>query len=190
MAEMNNPYAAPGALVADVYGEDDDAVQPVKIFSLRGRIGRLRFIAYLFYAGLVSAAAMAVIAALFGAAFMTMAGGGDGGDGNAVPAVFWVLYFAYLIVYFVFYVFVSVQRAHDMGWNGWTALLTIIPLVVLLWMIIPGTDGRNRHGPRPPPNSIGVLIGAWLTLGLTILGIVAAIALPAYMGFAQRAVGG
>ena len=41
MATNVNPYQAPGAPVADA-GE----VQPVKVFSAAGRIGRARYIAY------------------------------------------------------------------------------------------------------------------------------------------------
>ena len=39
-----NPYAPPRASVADVPAEE--AFQPVKVWSARGRIGRLRYLSY------------------------------------------------------------------------------------------------------------------------------------------------
>ena len=44
MSEAMNPYAAPRAAVADVY-EDEGGIQPVKWFSAKGRVGRLRYLA-------------------------------------------------------------------------------------------------------------------------------------------------
>jgi hypothetical protein len=55
-----------------------------------------------------------------------------------------------------------------------------------VFLFIPGTDGPNRFGAPTPPNSIGVLIVAWLIPGVVIAGMIAAIALPAFQAYLQR----
>ena len=57
------------------------------------------------------------------------------------------------------------------------------------FLIIPGTDGPNRFGAPTPPNSVGVLIAAWAMPVIMIIGVVAAIALPAYQDYQKRAAG-
>jgi hypothetical protein len=82
----------------------------------------------------------------------------------------------------------GVQRLHDIGWSGWLLLLSLVPVVggvfSLLLFIIPGSTEANRFGPPPPPNSTAVKVLAALWLGVILLSIIAAIAVPAYMGFA------
>lgn len=162
-----NPYAAPGATVADVYG-DGAGVQPVKLWSAKGRIGRARFLAYMFYSYALFMIAAMVLGGVLGFS------GFKGGEA-AIGGITLLL----AIPYFVFYILTGIQRSHDMDWSGWTLLLALIPLVALIWVFKPGTQGGNRFGAPPPPNTLGVLIGAWLLPVIAILGIVAAIALPA-----------
>ncbi|MFP6396434.1 hypothetical protein VST24_27535, partial [Pseudomonas aeruginosa] len=47
--------------------------------------------------------------------------------------------------------------------------------------------GANRYGPPPPANSTGVKVLASLIILLPIVGIIAAIALPSYQGYLERA---
>ena len=63
----------------------------------------------------------------------------------------------------------------------------LVPLANLIFLFIPGTDGPNRFGAPTPPNSVGVLIGAWLLPAFFVVGIVAALALPAYLEYRKRA---
>ncbi|SEC53314.1 Uncharacterized membrane protein YhaH, DUF805 family [Pseudomonas anguilliseptica] len=83
----------------------------------------------------------------------------------------------------------GVQRLHDIGWSGWLLLVTLVPIVggvfSLLMFIIPGSTAANRFGPPPPPNSRAVKILALLWVAIIVLGIVAAIAIPAYMGYSN-----
>ncbi|MEE4200185.1 MAG: DUF805 domain-containing protein [Erythrobacter sp.] len=48
---------------------------------------------------------------------------------------------------------VQVRRFHDQDKTGWLVLLGFIPiiggLIVLVFMLLPGTDGPNRFGPDP-----------------------------------------
>ena len=163
MNEAVNPYAAPGAAVADVY-DDNAGVQPVKLFSAKGRIGRLRFMAYMLYSYLLCILASAILGGIAG--FMGM--------GSGVGIV--VATALALIPYFIFYVLVAIQRTHDMDWSGWMLLLALIPLVGLIWIFKAGTPGPNRFGAPPPPNNLAIQIGAWLLPVITLVGLVIGVA--------------
>lgn len=144
-----------------------DAMQPVRLFSASGRIGRARYIAYGFGLYLLSMLAGVVGARLFGEV------------GAVLATVAWV-------AMAVLGVMLTVQRCHDFNVTGWLALLIVVPLANLVFLFIPGTDGPNRFGAPTPPNSVGVLVVAWLIPGIVIAGMIAAIALPAYEAYLQR----
>lgn len=144
-----------------------DAMQPVRLFSASGRIGRARYIAYGFGLYLLSMLAGVVGARLFGEV------------GAVLATVAWV-------AMAVLGVMLTVQRCHDFNVTGWFALLIVVPLANLVFLFIPGTDGPNRFGAPTPPNSVGVLVVAWLIPGIVIAGMIAAIALPAYQAYLQR----
>ena len=164
MASGVNPYRAPGATVADT---GSGATQEVSVFSVSGRIGRARYMAY----GLVMY--LAVIA-------VVMLGALIGGLGLIliVPAYIGAVVLGFML---------TIQRAHDFNWSGWACLLLFVPLVQLIFLFVPGTDGENRWGPPTPPNTVPVLIGAWMIPLVFVVGIVAAIALPGYQDYQNRA---
>jgi len=172
MTEAVNPYAAPRAVVDDVY-DKEVGVQPVKLFSAKGRVGRLRYLAY----GLVGYLIMLVAA--FVAGLLAAA------TGKAELAGIFGMLAA--LPYLVFIALLTIQRSHDMGWTGWTALLAFIPLAGFVWIFNPGTKGGNRFGAPPPPNTTMVKIGALAFPLIMVIGIIAAIALPAYQDYVKRA---
>lgn len=158
-----NPYQAPAALVADA----GDATQPVRLFSSAGRIGRARYIAYGFGLYLLSVFVGVLAARLFGDV------------GAVLASVAWV-------AMAVLGVILTIQRCHDFNMTGWLTLLIVVPLANLVFLIVPGSAGPNRFGAPTPPNSVGVLVVAWLIPGIVIAGMIAAIALPAYQAYLQR----
>jgi len=91
------------------------------------------------------------------------------------------------VPYFIFMALLTIQRSHDMDWSGWTAILAFIPLVGLIWLINSGTAGGNRFGAPPPPNGLLVKIGGLIFPILFLIGVLAAIALPAYQDYTKRA---
>ena len=155
-----NPYAAPKAAVSDAI----EQTQPVRFFSISGRIGRVRYVNSLIALNillLVAGVALAIIAG----PLMLFAG---------VPYVILVL-------------MLTIQRCHDFDVTGWLALLSLIPYAFLIFCIIPGTKGRNRFGPPTPPNSTLALVLVWILSAIAVVGIVAAIAIPQYQSYVKRA---
>ena len=169
MQQPANPYRTPAAPVADgpeQYGE-------VKILSSAGRLGRVRYIGYSIGLTLLFYLAIAIGAGI-GAA-MEMQG--------IIIAVAAAAVIGMLIVT----VLLTIQRCHDFNMSGWLSLLLIVPLAPLLFWIIPGTQGRNRFGYPPPPNTTGAVVLALILPIIFALGIVAAIAVPSYMRYVERA---
>ncbi len=165
----SNPYAAPRAAVSDV--ETVQEFQEVRLWSASGRIGRLRYIAYAVGGTLLGAALAGALVAFMGGI-------------GAILAV--LVYIAML----VFSVLTMIQRSHDMDWSGWTVLLSLIPFVGLIWLFKAGSEGVNDYGAPPPPNTTAVKILALILPILFIVGILAAIAIPAYAEYTRRAAGG
>lgn len=167
--EVRNPYATPNAKVSGAESEHGE----IRIFSTKGRIGRIRYIGYSIGLTLVFTALMGAVSAVAGMA-----------AGPAVAAP--VLFIGYAAM-FVVMVMLTIQRAHDFNTTGWIALLAVVPLVNLIFWFIPGTEGENRFGRQTPPNSIVAILLALILPLVFVLGIVAAIAIPAYQDYVKRA---
>lgn len=163
------PYATPKAAVAETLPEFGE----LKAFTTDGRIGRLRYLAW-------SMVLMLACLPLFGIA---------GGFFAASEILGGLLMVVVGIGVAVVGIMFGVQRLHDIGWSGWLLLVTLVPIVggvfSLLMFIIPGSTAANRFGSPPPPNSRAVKILALLWVAIIVLGIVAAIAIPAYMGYSN-----
>ncbi len=168
----SSPYAPPQAELA----EDLPEFATLSIFTIKGRIGRLRYLAWSMALILLVVLAGAVAAAGYG----------------ITPVLGYLLGAILGIAWVVVSVQIGVQRLHDMGWSGWLYLLNIVPYIggvfYLLMLIVPGRTDANRYGPPPPPNSKSVkfLAASWILV--PVLGILAAIAIPQYQGYLERAV--
>jgi uncharacterized membrane protein YhaH (DUF805 family) len=164
----SNPYQPPRAAVDDI--EAAQEYQEIRMWSASGRVGRLRYLAYTTGASLLAGCAAAVL------------GGGLGGMGMVLALLVYIAVVVYSIM-------VAIQRSHDMNWSGWTVLLALIPFVGLIWIFKAGSAGSNDYGAPPPPNTLGVKILGLLLPIVFFIGIVAAIALPAYADYMRRAAG-
>lgn len=157
-----NPYRTPVADVADVASTE---FGQVNILSVKGRLGRVRYIGYSI--GLV------MLCNIGGGVLSRLAG----------PTVGVFIYFAAMIAVLVLTTMLTVQRAHDFNVTGWLAIVAFIPLVNFIFWLIPGTDGENRYGPKTPPNSKLAVILVSVLPALMIIGIIAAVAIPAYQKY-------
>jgi len=164
----HNPYAAPRARVADVetteYGE-------LRVFTVQGRIGRLRYLVWMSAVMLVFSTLGVALIMLLGS---NPASGLSGGVGLAI------------IVLGLFSIYpcicIQAQRLHDIGLSAWFILVGIIPFIgglfnftVFCW---PGKKEENKYGLPPPPNNTLINIIGWILLALgcvSIIGIIAAL---------------
>ncbi len=168
-----NPYRAPsGVTLANAGG---DGYGEVRVFSLHGRIGRLRYLAY----GMLSGLALVMPAALAGVFLM----------GTGEPLLGGTLIAAGYLAAAVFTVVLSVRRCHDLDWSGWLAVLIMVPLLNLALYLLPGSAGANRFGLQPPLNTVllKVLGGLVLLAGIGFLAAVALSAWDAYLELARGA---
>ena len=150
---------------AEEYGE-------LKVFSAQGRIGRVRYIGYTFGYTFLIALVIGMVGALLG--------GVSAGFAFVVGA-------AGYIAIVVMQILLTIQRSHDMNVTGWLCLISLIPLAALVFWFVPGTRGANNYGPPPPPNTMGAVVVACILPIIMIVGIVAAVAIPAYQDYTQRA---
>lgn len=173
---MDNHYQAPASAPAD---PAFSTYQP-RFLSLSGRIGRLRYLAYCMGLMLITYPVIFIIFSLSGL-FTGQAPG---------PMVFISLAVVYLAL-LVFTFGYAVRRLNDLDQSGWLSLLLLIPLVNLIMALVllfaRGTASSNRYGPAPVPNTKGVVVLALIPLLFAVLGIVAAISLPAYQQYILQA---
>lgn len=164
----HNQYAPPNAHVADV--ARGSGLAELNFFSAQGRIGRLRYLAWATGASV-----------LFNIAVT--------GLGMAMPGsiVFTIVSFVGVIALIWFSVLCGIKRCHDMNISGWWTLTSFIPIIALAWAFWPGSKGENRYGPPPPPNTIGVTILGLLLPVVAFIGILAAVAIPSYKQYTDRA---
>ncbi|MGY4636104.1 DUF805 domain-containing protein [Pseudomonas sp. TE24901] len=169
-ADYSRPAASPYAPPRAAVGDDGAEFSTLKVFTIHGRIGRLRYLAWT----LVLTVAMLVAGGIISTASFAVAA--------ASPTMGIVLGSLLGFALFVALVWVSVQigvqRLHDLGWSGWLYLLNLVPLVnsifPLLLLVLPGNTGANQYGPPPPRNSTAVKVLA--TLWLAFIPVVFAIA--------------
>lgn len=175
-----SPYQPPRSSItpasATDYGE-------INLLSARGRLGRVRYIGYSMGIGLV----INVIGGLLGGAGALLEEGGGHLAGLAVGGAIIVLVLLALVVS----VMLAIQRLHDFDASGWWSVLVIVPfanlVLYLVMLIMPGTQGPNHFGNPPPPNTTGVILLASILPLIVVIGIVAAIAIPAYQDYLERA---
>lgn len=170
-----SPYAPPRASV----GDDLPEFATLKVFTIHGRIGRLRYLAWT----LALTVAMLVAAGIISTVGFAVA--------TASPTIAIILGsllgFALFVTLVVVSVQIGVQRLHDLGWSGWLYLLNLVPLVnsvfPILLLVLPGNSGANQYGAPPPPNStaVKVLASLWLAFIPLMLIIVLALGMNGYL---------
>lgn len=175
---QSDVYKAPESNVMreEAEGEYDES----SMFKPSGRAGRLRYFKYgmaLSMGGILAAIALAAIVSALSE------------DVDAV--MLGVITNAAFVLLLPISIIFVIKRFHDLGWSGWWSLTIFIPLLNLiptcLLLFMPGTSGANRFGnPTRPGNSGVVWLIAILVLVMTI-GILAAIAVPAYNDYLQAA---
>lgn len=161
-AELN-PFQPPQAQVEDAQQGGVDTEFKLNIFSAEGRIGRIRYLGYNMGFGIL----VMFVAGVLG--------------GLVSPVLLFIAYPA--LIYFQ--IMLAIKRSHDFDTTGWLSLLIFVPLINLVFLFIPGTNGPNRFGNKTAPNGKAGVIVILVLVGIALIGILAAIAIPAYSGYQQ-----
>ncbi|MYN10916.1 DUF805 domain-containing protein [Pseudoduganella aquatica] len=178
-----NPYSAPSADLSGLAPGKDQTYEP-KLFAWRGRIGRLRYMAYLFAASLANMIPVTILMGVLGAAGILSS------NQDAIVAISTLLYLPLLVLSFV----LAKRRFNDVNRSGWFSLLLWVPLVnfiVSLYLVFArGDEGDNDFGPAPSPNTllikiVGLVFPVLFMVG--IIGLMAAVTIPAYQSYVQKA---
>jgi uncharacterized membrane protein YhaH (DUF805 family) len=177
---VNNPYqASQSTTEADL---DTAETYHPKFLSLHGRIGRVRYLAYLIGAQFILGCILSGLSAII--LFYLQ---------NNIHIVEFVNIIVGIFSYVVIVsagVVLTKRRFNDMDYSGWLGLLFIIPfiniIIGLMLICKRGSEYKNQYGKPPAPNTIQIWLVALLPLFLT-MGIILAVALPAYQKYSARA---
>lgn len=95
-----------------------------------------------------------------------------------------------VIALFIWGIRVNALRLHDFNRSGWWVLLTFIPylgaLASLAFAVWPGNAEENDYGPKPRRGNLVFAI-VITVLSFVGVGVLAAVALPAYNDYVKRA---
>ncbi|HZX31355.1 MAG TPA: DUF805 domain-containing protein [Rhodocyclaceae bacterium] len=159
-----NPFVPPQAALVDARTEADTEFK-LNLFSPSGRIGRIRYLGYSFGLSILIMAVAGILSAVISP----------------------MLVFLGWIVMIYVQVMLAIKRSHDFNVTGWISPLAFVPLVGLVFLFVPGTDGPNRFGNKTAPNGSAGIIAILALVGVMVIGILAAIAIPAYQQKAKAA---
>lgn len=133
------------------------------LFSSSGRLGRIRYIAWVLVA--------VAVASLFLGFFASLAGSFQS---QALIGVFKValILVAYLALPVVWIV-MSMRRLHDIGRPGWLAALLLVPVinVVLLAVLVlwPGEPQSNAYGDPSPEATGGLRLAGMVVIAAIVM---------------------
>ncbi|HEY1773962.1 MAG TPA: DUF805 domain-containing protein [Gammaproteobacteria bacterium] len=170
---------------------DEEQATHIRLFDISSRIGRLRYLAYGWGLGLT------LMPFTLTALYLML-------HGSLLQAetILLLLWIFSTPIHFTF----VIRRLHDMGRTGWWCVLYALPIPYssfrvlgtlqhtqypspLHWLVslvllaffcvlvfVPGTQGANRFGLRPPLNSAGVIAVVWSILLLPIVIFIVVVA--------------
>jgi uncharacterized membrane protein YhaH (DUF805 family) len=182
--DPKNPYRSPTSdLTRPVAGVDNTSP-----FDPSGRFGRLSWLAWNLVVGIAFAV---VVFGLMAAGLIAMPSPEAAAE-SSLTAGMGVGILILDIVMVVVAVLFTIRRFHDFDASGWWSALLIVPLVNFAVFLVlafkRGTDDANRFGPpRPTPGwekAFGIAYIVLMVIGL--IGMIAAIAIPAYVGYQQQ----
>lgn len=163
---MNIPCAEPQPVST---AEPDECVQ-TRLFALNGRIGRMRYLAYV--------AGLSALAGVTGSQLTAF------WQPNAYTNLALVIAIAVLgnIPPLILMLILTRRRIHDINLRGWYMLLLLLPYInlvmVLILVVMPGSKGSNKFGRPPSSNPWWVWLVAIIPLAIIVM--IAGFFMPGY----------
>ncbi|TCS15032.1 DUF805 domain-containing protein [Caulobacter sp. BK020] len=119
--------------------------QPLKKYAdFTGRARRSEYWLFTLFIILVEIAYFILVSAI---------GGGTSGNMNPIGFVLSGLYGLFVLGIIIPSLAVSFRRLHDTDRSAWWLLIAFLPfiggLVLLVFNVLPGTNGPNKYGPDP-----------------------------------------
>ena len=151
---------------------NEPAYEEIKFFSPSSRLNRLRYWAHAMLATIPFYIVLGI------GAFLAI----------QVSVVFWGIAVLAYIAMLVFGFILIIQRLHDLDKSGWLSLIILVPLANLFLLVFliffKGTEGRNKYGlPTPPNKTWHWILALGFPVFFIIIGILAALAMPAYQSY-------
>lgn len=151
--------------------------------SLKGRFGRLSYIAWYGFLNLITffaCIALSLALGIFNLSTQSL-------DSHFIDTLTGLGGLGFLIIsilYVYFNIVIHVRRCHDRNHSGWFILLLMLPVlnffVFFYLLLASGTQGTNRYG-SPRNSAIWESILAWFMIILTVLSILGTGSLISYM---------
>lgn len=148
-------------------------------YSLNGRIGRVKLLAYSAIWGLISSVLLIIGAVAFNEALLNSVMTGVASVAPIILGVFLLPIYVYSMV------ILPRRRLHDINKSGWWLLLYLVPLaslVLLYWLYIKaGDSSKNKYGlPPSSATSIEKLLALLMPV-LALLIVLAAMLMPSQL---------
>ena len=135
-----NPYAAPDAALETA---SENATYDPAIIAFRGRIGRMRYLAYMFAFYLIVLVSVVIAPMISGAT-----AGFAGGDFSAIPVPVMIMLGVLYLAIIVFWTLFGKRRLNDLNRSGWWLLLFFAP-EQQIW---PSVNPISQRLPLMTPN--------------------------------------
>jgi uncharacterized membrane protein YhaH (DUF805 family) len=180
----NDPYAAPKSdfSLDSPEARAEQTYEP-KIFSMHGRLGRMRYFVYPTLASLAYIMVVGTIVAIFAA----LTGIGADKSTGAMIALVFLLVLLYIPLIGIMFVFAK-RRLNDLNQTGWLGLLLIVPflggLFALYLLFAPGSKGTNQYGPAPSENPMWIKVLTGIVIVFAIIAVT--VAIPEYSKMADE----
>ncbi|HHL18735.1 MAG TPA: DUF805 domain-containing protein [Thiothrix sp.] len=147
---MTNPYSTPESnLQRNLNNGQNDTSSP---FSPSGRFGRYSYLAWNFVINIVLMIVVGAVLAIAGATTDLLAMTDPNQAMNFYASGIGFVVIAIMLISFVITIIFFVRRLHDINMSGWWSLLSIIPLVNIIFgifvLVKKGTEGANNFGPE------------------------------------------
>ncbi len=149
-----------------------------------GRFGRLSYLAWLFISSIIFMIIAFVLFAIFGSII-------DPQNPESISIVAIIIAAILYIAFIYFSIVFMIRRLHDRNHSGWLSLLMFVPVlnvVFALYLIFAkGDAGSNNFG--APRITLGweKIVGWLYILMIPLVGVLAAISIPAYQSYVERA---